>query len=364
LDARGYYELGVREERAGHHREAVAALREVVLLDRNNAAAYLALGDAYAAMESWPESVDAYEQAARLNPDGDTYQRLGRSFAKLRGARESKVAASDAAEGVGVPASEAATAATAPIDDPDPTAVYRVGPGDVLDIRILKRGARSTSNAYEVTPTGLLSCPSLAEPLKASGLTTDQIAARLGSQLKLRTGGAEPEIAVGVRDYASHAIIVSGMVKEAGTKVLQREGVPLYVIIAYAQPLPGAGQALVVSRATGRSTAVDISDASATKMLVRPGDVITLSPRPEQYVYVSGSVRQPGQKRFSVGLTLTQAVMAAGGALSAQTPAVVTITRQEADGRLTSTRYSLADIKAGKSPDPLMRPGDRVEVLK
>jgi protein involved in polysaccharide export with SLBB domain len=153
-------------------------------------------------------------------------------------------------------------------------------------------------------------------------------------------------------------------VKEAGTKVLQREGVPLYVIIAYAQPLPGAGQALVVSRATGRSTAVDISDASATKMLVRPGDVITLSPRPEQYVYVSGSVRQPGQKRFSVGLTLTQAVMAAGGALSAQTPAVVTITRQEADGRLTSTRYSLADIKAGKSPDPLMRPGDRVEVLK
>jgi protein involved in polysaccharide export with SLBB domain len=365
LDARGYYELGVREERAGRHREAVAALREVVLLDRNNAAAYLALGDAYAAMESWPESVDAYEQAARLKPDdADTYQRLGRSFAKLRGARESKVAASDAAEGVGVPASEAAAAAATTIDDPDPTAVYRVGPGDVLDIRILKRGARPTTNAYEVTPTGLLSYPSLAEPLKASGLTTDQIAARLGSQLQLRTGGAEPEIAVGVRDYASHAIIVSGMVKEAGTKVLQREGVPLYVIIAYAQPLPGAGQALVVSRATGRSTAVDISDASATKMLVRPGDVITLSPRPEQYVYVSGSVRQPGQKRFSVGLTLTQAVMAAGGALSAQTPAVVTITRQEADGRLTSTRYSLADIKAGKSPDPLMRPGDRVEVLK
>jgi tetratricopeptide (TPR) repeat protein/protein involved in polysaccharide export with SLBB domain len=365
MDARAYYELGVREERAGRHREAVAALRQVVLLDRNNAAAYLALGDAYAAMESWPESVDAYEQAARLNPDdSDTYQKLGRSFAKLRGAGESKVAASDAASGVGVPASEAAAEATAPVDDPDPTAVYRVGPGDVLDIRILNRGARPTTTAYEVTPTGLLSYPSLAEPLKASGLTTDQVAARLGAQLKLRAGGADPEIAVGVRDYASHAIIVSGMVKEAGTRILQREGVPLYVIIAYAQPLPGAGQALVVSRATGRSTTVDISDASAARMLVRPGDVVTVSPRPEQYVYVSGAVRQPGQKRFSVGLTLTQTIMAAGGVISSQGATVVTVTRQDVDGRLASTRYSVAEIKAGKTPDPLMRPGDRVEVLK
>jgi tetratricopeptide (TPR) repeat protein len=365
MDARAYYELGMREERAGRHREAVAALRRSVLLDRDNAAAYLALGDAYAGMESWPESVDAYEQAARLNPDdSDTYRKLGRSFAKLRGAGESKVATNGAASGVGVPASEAATEATAPVDDPDPTAVYRVGPGDVLDIRILNRGARPTTTAYEVTPTGLLSYPSLGEPLKASGLTADQVAARLGAQLKLRAGGADPEIAVGVREYASHAIIVSGMVKEAGTRILQREGVPLYVIIAYAQPLPGAGQALVVSRATGRSTTVDISDASAARMLVRPGDVITVSPRPEQYVYVSGVVRQPGQKRFSVGLTLTQTIMAAGGVISSQGGTVVTVTRQDVDGRLASTRYIVAEIKAGKTPDPLMRPGDRVEVLK
>ena len=369
MDARAFYELGVREERAGRHSEAVSALRQSVLLDRNNAAAYLALGDAYAAAESWPESVDAYEQAARLNPDdSETYQKLGRAFTKLRGAGESKVASNEAASGAAVPASEAAsgtTAATAPVvDDPDPTAVYRVGPGDVLDIRILNRGTRPTTTAYEVTPTGLLSYPSLAEPLKAAGLTTEQIASRLGGQLKLRAGGADPEVAVGVSDYASHAIIVSGMVKEAGTRILQREGVPLYVIIAYAQPLPGAGQALVVSRATGRSTAVDISDASATKMLVRPGDVITLSQRPEQYVYISGAVRQPGQKRFSAGLTLTQTIMAAGGLISSQGATVVTITRQDAGGRLSSIRYSVAEIKAGKTPDPLMRPGDRVEVLK
>ncbi|HYY99347.1 MAG TPA: tetratricopeptide repeat protein, partial [Pyrinomonadaceae bacterium] len=197
MDSRAYYELGVREGRAGRHAEAVKALRQAVLLDRNNAAAYLALGDAYAAAENWPESVDAYEQAARLNPDDpNTYERLGRAFAKLRSARapEASARSAEAADANG------ARPSGAPEGDPDPTAVYRIGPGDVLDIRLLNRGARPTTTAYEVTPTGLLSYPSLAEPLKVAGLTAEQIAARLGGQLKLRAGGAEPEIAVGVRD--------------------------------------------------------------------------------------------------------------------------------------------------------------------
>jgi tetratricopeptide (TPR) repeat protein len=365
MDSRAFYELGVRAGRAGRHAEAVKALRQAVLLDRNNAPAYVALGDAYAATESWPESVDAYEQAARINPDDpDTYERLGRAFAKLRSARTPGADARTATAADAGGARPDTLSAEARGDDPDPTAVYRVGPGDVLDIRLLNRGARPTTSAYEVTPTGLLSYPSLAAPLKVSGLTAEQIAARLGAQLKLNSNGAEPEIAVGVREYASHAVILSGMVKEPGTVILQREGVPLYVVIAYAQPLAGAGQALIVSRATGRSTAVDLSDAAASKMLVRPGDVITLRQRPEQFVYVSGAVRQPGQKRFQVGLTLTQAVMAAGGTLSSQGPSVVTVTRQDSDGRLTSTRYDLTEIKAGKTPDPPMRAGDRVEVIK
>lgn len=365
MDSRGFYELGVRESRAGRHAEAVKALRQAVLLDRNNAAAYVALGDAYAAAEDWPESVDAYEQAARINPDDpQTFERLGRAFTRLRSTRATETAARASEAADANAARPDASPEAVPADDPDPTAVYRVGPGDVLDIRLLNRGARPTTTAYEVTPTGLLSYPSLAEPLKVAGLTAEQIAGRLGAQLKLKTGGADPEIAVGVRDYASHAVILSGMVKEPGTVILQREGVPLYVVIAYAQPLAGAGQALVVSRATGRSTAVDLSDAAATKMLVRPGDVITLRQRPEQFVYVSGAVRQPGQKRFQVGLTLTQAVMAAGGTLSSRGPAFVTVTRQDSDGRLNSTRYDLAEIKTGKTPDPLMRAGDRVEVIK
>jgi tetratricopeptide (TPR) repeat protein len=364
LDARDYYDLGLRYGRENRHAEAVAAFRQAIFLDRNNAAAYLALGDIYAAQGSWRESVDAYEQAARLNPnDAEIYQRLGRSYAKLR---ETTPTPETSGGSAATNRDNATTlsqklATPAPEDDPDPTAVYRVGPGDVLDIRVLN-GRERRASTYEVTPTGLLAYPSLSEPLHVTGLTTEQVATRLGAELKLRAGGADPEIAVGVRDYVSHAIIVSGMVKDTGTKILQREGVPLYVIIAYAQPLPGAGQALVVSRATGRGTAIDLSDARAMKMLVRPGDVITVRTRPGQYVYLAGAVRQPGQREFHVGLTLTQALLAAGGTF-ASGASIVAVTRQGDDGRLTTTRYNLFDIKSGKTPDPLMQPGDRVEVL-
>ncbi len=353
-DAESPYELGVREARAGRHREAVAAFRQAVALERGNPAAYRALGDAYAALENWGESVDAYEQAARLAPgDAETYQKLGRAYAKLREtAPPPDTAAAAPRPG---PAGSAST------NDPDPTAVYRVGAGDVLDIRLPGRG-QPRATVYEVTPTGLLDHPALKEPLAVAGLTLEEVAARLGSALGLRASGAAPEVAVGVSEYRSHAIIVGGMVKDAGTKILQREGVPLYVIVAHAQPLPEAGQAVVVSRATASETVVDLSDSDAMKTLVRPGDVITLRARPRQFVYVAGAVREPGQREFHVGLTLTQALLAAGGAT---TPggAVVNVTRQAADGRLSTTRYVLAEITAGRAPDPPLRPGDRLEVL-
>jgi tetratricopeptide (TPR) repeat protein len=357
------YDLGVRESRAGRHREAVAAFRQAVLLERRNAAAYRALGDAYAELGEWRESVDAYEQAARLAPDdAETYQKLGRSYSRLRETAGTAAAADGATpRGTTTPAT-AANVANAPAADADPTAVYRIGSGDVLDVRIL-RGADPRTTSYKVTPTGLLDHPALREPLAVAGLTTEETAARLGAALKLRAAGAGPEVAVGVREYASHALIVTGMVKEAGTKIIQREAVPLYVVVAHAQPLAGAGQAVVVSRATGRTLTADLTDVAAMRALVRPGDVITVRALPKQFVYVSGAVREPGQRDFHSGMTLTQAVLAAGGAQAAGGAAAVAITRQGDDGRLSTSRYSLAEIRGGRVPDPALRPGDRVEVL-
>lgn len=404
-DARAYQDLGIRLARAGRHEEAVAALRQAVVLDRNSAGAYLALGDEYAELGRWRESVDAYEQATRLDPqDAKAFERLGRSYAKLRegtpptgggesavGARASAPAGANnnaagpkhrdaAAETEAAPAGRPAARNAAPAAgtvragsgapaakiDADPTAVYRVGAGDVLDIRVLNQRGSGAATAYKVTPAGLLVHPQLAEPLAVEGLTTDEIEARLGSELKRRTNNPGAGVAVAVSEYASHAIIVSGLVKDPGTKIMRREGVPLYVIIAHAQPLPEAGRVLVVSHSTGQSASYDLSDTRATNVLVRPGDVITVQPRAKQYFYIAGAVVTPGQKEFNVGLTLTQAILAAGGVgqPGASAVAFVTVSRQGADGRLTATRYDLRDIRAGKTPDPFIEPGDRIEVFR
>ena len=377
------YELGVRHARAGRHEEAVAALRQAVRLDRNNAAAYSALGGAYARLGRWRDSVDAYEQAVRLDPkDTNAYEMLGRSYLKLRETTPAPSAppATDAATGVRASNTSGASAEAPPTSernapdngrsaatteravaasaDADPSAVYRVGPGDVLEVRA--PGVQTRTTAYKVTPTGMLDYPRLGTPLKVSGLTTDEIAALLRAELKRRDVTAAPE--VGVTEYASHAIIVSGLVKDPGTKILRREGVPLYVIVAHAQPLPEAGRVLVVSQATGRTTAVSLSDADAMNMLVRPGDVLTVQALPKQFYFIAGAVRQPGQKEFHAGLTLTQAVLAAGDALPPG--ATVVVARQGGDGLLKTMRYSIGDIEAGRVPDPLLQPGDRVEVLR
>jgi tetratricopeptide (TPR) repeat protein/protein involved in polysaccharide export with SLBB domain len=416
-DPKFYFDEGLRYERAGRYEQAAMNFRQSILMDRTNADGYRALGDTYAALGRWRESVDAYEQAARLKPDDpNIYQGLGRSYAKLReaanapadavGRADSKTTSNSAANAAadsinavspsarskrvggeadgantrlnnadigaveaGTPArperAKAATVRSVRVadEDADPTTVYRVGPGDVLDVRVFD-GRQHTTTSFEVMPTGLLAYPPLAEPLEVAGLTTDQVATRLSAEMKRRPGtGADAQVAVGVRQYASHTVILSGMVKEAGTKVLQREGVPLYAVVAYAQPLAGAGEAVVESRATGRATTVDLSDAQAMKMLVRSGDVITVRARGERFFYIAGAVRQPGQKKFHVGLTLTQAVLVAGGA-STPGVAVAIISRQADDGRLSSTRYYLRIIGAGRAPDPSVEAGDRIEVVR
>lgn len=370
------YESGVRHSRAGRHEEAVAAFSEAARLDRHNPAPFIALGDAYARLGRWRESVDAYEQAVRLDPrDADAYEMLGRAYAKLRAVSPEGGETNAGGSAAGV---RAATSSPASAEAPngeamraerpeasgsgdDPSSVYRVGPGDVLEVRA--PGVRTPQPAaHKVTPTGMLDYPSLGAPLKVEGLTTDEIAARLGAELR-RRGAADSGVLVGVREYESHTIIVSGMVKDPGTKILRREGVPLYVIVAHAQPLPAAGQVMVVPRTTGQVKTVNLKDAAAMNMLVRPGDVVTVQALPKQFYYVAGAVRQPGQRDFHAGLTLTQAVLAAGGVTQPGASAAA-VTRQGGDGRLVTTRYSLRDIEAGKSPDPVLQPGDRVEVRK
>ncbi|MCA1615438.1 MAG: SLBB domain-containing protein [Acidobacteria bacterium] len=155
---------------------------------------------------------------------------------------------------------------------------------------------------------------------------------------------------------------MSGLVDQAGQKVLRREAVPLYVVLAEAFPRADAGRVVIISRATGRTKTLDLADSNALSELVSSGDVINVQPRPREFFYIGGQVGAPGQKDFTSGMTLTQAILASGGLARADKKVRVAVSRQGADGRLVTTEYELSEIESGKIPDPRVQPGDRIEI--
>jgi protein involved in polysaccharide export with SLBB domain/tetratricopeptide (TPR) repeat protein len=253
--------------------------------------------------------------------------------------------------------SEPASAPT--IDDSPLTDIYRVGVGDVLDIRLLNSAANH-STLYSVMDGGLLDFPIAGPPIAVAGLTAKEIQVRIAAALKRLAIADQTQVAVGVRQYGSHAVVVTGLVGSPGTKTLRREAVPLYVLLAEIQPRLDAAR-VTIMRAGAAPQTLDLNDSAALNFIVRPGDVLNLTARQQDFYYISGhTIPYPGQKAFQSGITLVQAILAAGGQAR---DGGVELSREGADGHLATTKLSLKEIKAGKIQDPKLQPGDRIEVL-
>ncbi len=237
--------------------------------------------------------------------------------------------------------------------------IYRVGVRDVLDIQLPENPGRN-STLFTVLDGGVLEYPLVGNPIVVAGLTTPEIAALLRQQLKILDN---PTVVVKVRDYASHAVTITGFVAAPGTKNLRREGMPLYAILAEAQILPEASSA-TISRPGRAPIVVDLKNANLSSTMILSGDAIKVSGMPAgpaEFFFIGGEISSPGQKAFHAGLTLIQAILASGGT-NTNAGSKVRVSRQGADGLLTTEEYNTRKIQAGKIPDPILQPGDRIEV--
>lgn len=399
-EAKRLYKEGVKYGLAGLFPQAVEIFQRAVKLDPGYIDAYYALGHAYFDQHQYRKAVESLERAVELSPrDQELRDRLSLARTMVHGGIASQPSAKNpvaqrpeaSSEVMGVevsmnvkssPPPPVKTEAvrtepvkTEPVKTEKPseeevnaaaneialTKIYRVGPSDVLDIRI-DDSASQQSTLFTITPSGFLEHPMFAEPLHVSGLTVDEIETSLESDLEKRALTDNPNVSVGVRDYASHTILVSGLVKDSGTKVLRREAIPLYVVVADAQPLPEAARATVLRNESNETFEVELGQSTDMNLLVRPGDVITLFPNVTQFVYIGGEVKLPGEKTYRRHLTLTQAIIAAGGVTGKSKEA--RLGRDDGNGFLVVTRYKLKDIESGKVPDPVVKPGDRIMILE
>jgi protein involved in polysaccharide export with SLBB domain len=369
-EAKRLYKAGVKYGNAHLFKQAANTLEEAVKLNPDYADAHLALGHAYYELEQWEQATDSLQRGLALKPkDKESQNRLAQARLMLERETESReVKPSEGNNEGDQPNGSLASLSSAPpsaaTSKPIPndialTKVYRVGPGDVLDVR-LTENASPQPTLFTVTSAGLLEHPDLSAPLPSTGLTVEEIRAHIEDDLNRRSSTKNPNVSVGIHEYVSHTILVSGLVKEPGAKILQREAIPLYVVVADAQPLPEAERVSVLRNESNESYTIDLLAQSEMNLLVRPGDVITLQPNPAQFFYVGGEVKSPGEKTFRRGLTLTQAIIAAGGLTGNSKEA--RLARDNGKGFLVVNRYKLRDIDSGKVPDPAIQPGDRITI--
>ena len=239
------------------------------------------------------------------------------------------------------------------------TEIYRVGVGDVLDIRLLN-SANSRSTLFTVMEGGVIDLPIAGGTVSVGGLTTEEIQNFISAELKRRAVEEKAQVSVGVRQYLSHSVAVTGLVIHPGVKFLRREIVPLYVVLAESQLRNDSGR-VVIMRA-GASETHDLRDPATLNLNVQPGDVITISSRPQEFYYIGGRITYPGQKSFQPGITLLQAILAAGGPMRQESK--VEISREGSDGKLVTIRYNIKEIKSGTLQDPKLQAGDRIEVIR
>jgi protein involved in polysaccharide export with SLBB domain len=259
-----------------------------------------------------------------------------------------------------VPLSRASSPSTLVSPEPAPTVGYHVGVGDVLDIRLANLPTRE-STLFTVLRNGVLEYPLLSGPLSVAGMTTDEIAKLLVNEIKVLNN---PLVSVSVRDYASHSVVVTGLVDLPGTRNMRREAMPLFAVLSESLPRPEA-QLVTITR-QGRDQTISLSDEKGMSTLVLPNDHLTVtggSRTVKRFVYVGGDVGARGEKEFREGMTLTQALLSAGG-VTHSSKITVKVARRNSNGFLISSEYNFQSIEEGKSQDPLLEAGDRIEVTR
>ena len=423
-EARKSYEAGLALYDSGKFDEAIVALKESTKVRPDDAQSQFLLGMAYSQSKAYKDAAESFKRAVRYKPDWpEAHFRLGmmsyvlgrrgqslESYRRLlelnsplanvlyRIVRDTKSAEETAdnmksageyvtaklestitadgstqpstgaesskpvTEKVSAPTSASSQPSTnsGAVDESILTSVYKIGVGDVLDIRFLNASV-NRSSLYTVIDGGLIDIPIAGGAMPVAGLTTEEIQSKIAAELKRRAVEPNAQISVGIRYYGSHSVIITGLVGSPGTKILRREAVPLYVILAEVQPRLDAQRATIM-RAGGASQIIELNDSAALGFLVRPGDVINITSRPQEFYYIAGRVNIPGQKNFQPGITLLQAILAAGGT-ARPGDNNIELSREAENGLLSTTKINMKDIKSGKVQDPKLRPGDRIVVV-
>src|SRR5436190_3870497 len=123
---------------------------------------------------------------------------------------------------------------------------YRLGPGDVLDIRILNRPNLSR-DSVRVEGNGMIRMPLIDDEIHAACKTEGELAKEIAE--KYTRFYRKPQVDVFIKEYHSRQVAVIGAVNEQSRFELQRR-IRLLDLLTYAKGTsPKAGQAINIVHA-------------------------------------------------------------------------------------------------------------------
>jgi polysaccharide biosynthesis/export protein len=258
---------------------------------------------------------------------------------------------------------------------------YRIGPGDVLDIRVFNK-PQFSRDAVRVDGRGMIRMPLIQREIQAACHTEAELAREITTLYLeyLRN----PQVDVFIRDYQSQPVAVLGAVRVPSRFQLQRKVRLLELLSHVGGPTDNAGRVVQIVHTATTPTiceesgqpASDESEASAldnyklsdTMMgeekanpYVRPGDIVNI-PEAEQ-AFVVGNVLRPAAISLKDPITVSRAIAMSGGTMPDTKSDRVRIVRQP-PGSATKTEI-FVDLKAidkHKAEDVVLQAGDIVDV--
>lgn len=248
-------------------------------------------------------------------------------------------------------------AATEPSADTD----YRIGPQDVINVRVY--GEEKLSGRIRIDNDGSFPFEYLGR-VKAEGMTTAQIETYLTKALGdgyLRN----PQVSVEVVEYRSQNVFVTGEVRSPNKYSLQANSTLMDALTLAGSVTANAGNWVQITHARQGAEALgpsasaeydvrvnlrDIQTGKAQNIKMRDGDTIFV-PKAER-VWVVGQVRNPQGVIHEEGMTVFEAIAAAGG-----------ITEKGSNSRIEIIRIENGQRKSidAKQTD-VLKPGDQVNV--
>lgn len=230
---------------------------------------------------------------------------------------------------------------------------YSIGPGDVIDIKV--HGHDLGRDQFIVGASGEISFPFVGKiELKgASVFEAEQLV-----EEKLADGYLlSPEVTVQVAKHRSQRVEILGAVDKAGIYYLDGP-TTVRSLIAKAGGINVQEGGLVLLTRDDEVTRIGATDLEgpAGAELVQPGDVINVDPA-GSVVYLAGEVKKPGTIQYNEGLTVSQALIRAGGSSGVSRLSGTYILR---NGEKISV--NVRRILKGKDADLMLEPGDKVVV--